>query len=152
MQIIPEWGETSATVHHRRGVWMAGVWTWATSHLSCSGRREQGGSVHICRCLSAMHICHAHLPVIICRCPSSASAHLPCTSAIHICRCNLPVHICHAHLPYTFGSSSFPFLFCSEPQLLPLIFRGGGLLPLCTLSASSQTGTEVYLPGHSNSQ
>lgn len=129
------------------GVRMAGVWTWAPSHLSCSGRREQGGSVHICRCTSAgdhlpctsaMHICHAHhLPVPICQ----------CTSAMHICRCPSA----GAHLPYTFGSSSFPFSFCSEPQLLPLIFQGG-LLPLCTLSASSQTGTEVYLPGHSNSQ
>lgn len=122
MQIIPEWGETSATVHH-------GGYGWqecgpgplqilaAQEEESREGRCTSAGAR--LPCTSAMHICHAHhLPVPICQ----------YTSAMHICRCTSAIHI---------WLLLFSFLFCSKHQLLPLIFQGGSspfVYPLCILT------------------
>lgn len=131
MQIIPEWGETSATVHHGGYGWQ-GCGPGPLHILAAQEEESREG-----RCTSA----GAHLPVIICHahlpCPSSAGAHLPvhichahlpCTSAMHICRCTSAIHI---------WLLLFSFLFCSKHQLLPLIFQGGSspfVYPLCILT------------------
>lgn len=131
MQIIPEWGETSATVHH-------GGYGWqecgpgplqilaAQEEESREGRCTSAGAR--LPCTSAMHICHAHhLPVPICQYTSAmhiCRAHLPCTSA----GAHLLMHICHTHLAPPL------FLFYSAQNTSFCLSYSRGVFSLCVPS------------------
>lgn len=127
MQIIPEWGETSATVHHGGYGWQ-GCGPGPLHILAAQEEESREG-----RCTSA----GAHLPVIICHahlpCPSSAGAHLP----VHICHAHLPVPICRCTSAIHIWLLLFSFFILLRTPAFASHIPGGSspfVYPLCILT------------------